>query len=311
MELRHLRYFVAVAEALHFRRAADKLHVVQPAVSQQIKKLEDELGVVLLDRTRRRVSLTAAGKAFLKEARRALAVAEEAAAAARRAAAGKTGRLRVGYVDGAIFLGLPDILRRYRERYPNVDLVIEEMSREQQREALERREIDVGFYAFREGEGDFGAELVASEPLFAVLPEGSSVGAESPLKLARLRDEPWVLFPRRLRSRFLDIVLEACAAAGFSPRVEQEASQVNTLAALVGAGFGVTLLPRPVVDLPRPHTVVRRLAGTPPVVPLHVIWRREDCSPVAEAFVSNSRETRDGRGDLDGGRRDPGVSGPA
>lgn len=288
MELRHLRYFVAVAEELHFRRAAERLHVVQPTVSQQIKKLESELGVMLFLRDKRRVALTSAGRAFLEEARRTLDDAERAKIAARRAALGKTGRLRVGYVDGAVFFCLPAILRQYRERYPEVDLQITEMSRRRQQKALEHGELDVGFYAFREGEGDFTAELVDAQPLLAVLPANHAAAVENPLALARLRNEPWVLFPPSLRSRYLELVLEACTAAGFSPRVEQEASQVNTLAALAGAGFGVTLLPESVVKTPRDDIVVRSLEGTAPVLPLHVVWRTADLPPAAATFVTTA-----------------------
>lgn len=295
MELRHLRYFVTVAEELHFGRAARRLHIVQPALSQQIQKLERELGVVLLNRSKRRVSLTEPGRAFLEEARRTLSDAEGAMAAARRAAAGRTGRLRVGYVDLAIFLLFPDILRAYRERYPGVDLEIIELSRQEQREALDRRELDVGFYAYREGEGDFNAERIAEDPLFAVLPEGHPAARADRVPLAVLSDEPWVLFPRNLRSRYLELVLEACAAAGFTPRVEQEAGRMNTLAALVGAGLGVTLLPRSVAGLSRARIAVRPLSDNAPALPQDVIWRRGDLSPAASNFVAVARQVRDGR----------------
>lgn len=295
MELRHLRYFVAVAEELHFGRAARRLHIVQPALSQQIQKLEGELGVVLLNRSKRRVALTDPGRAFLREARRTLSDAEGAIAAAHRAAAGKTGRLRVGYVDLAIFLGFPDILRRYRERYRSVDLETVELSRQEQREALDRGELDVGFYAYREGEGDFSVERVAEDPLIAVLPEGHAVAEQERIPLAALSEEPWALFPARFRSRYLELVLEACAAAGFTPRVEQEAEQMNTLAVLVGAGLGVTLLPRSVARLSRARIAVRPLVDPAPVLPQDIIWRRGDLSPAASNFLAIAREVRDGR----------------
>ncbi|MEJ2215197.1 MAG: LysR substrate-binding domain-containing protein [Gemmatimonadota bacterium] len=296
MELRHLRYFVAVAEELHFGRAARRLHIVQPALSQQIQKLERELGVVLLNRSKRRVSLTEPGRAFLEEARRALSDAEGAMAAARWAAAGKTGRLRVGYVDLAIFLVFPDILRRYRERYPDVQLDTVELSRREQREALDRGGLDVGFYAHREGEGDFSTERVAEDPMIAVLPEDHPVARRDRIPLEALAKEPWVLFPTHFRSRYLELVLEACAAAGFTPRVEQEAGQMNTLAVLVGAGLGVTLLPSSVARLSRANIAVRPLIDPTPVLPQDIIWRRDDLSPAASNFVAIAREVRDERG---------------
>lgn len=293
MELRQIRYFVAVAEELHFGRAAERVHVVQPALSQQVKKLERELGVTLLNRTRRRVSLTAAGQAFLEEARWTLASARHAQEAARRAAVGETGRLRVGYVDWAIYLFLPAILRRYQERYPGVKVEISEASREELQGAFEHESVDIGFMAFREGEGDFSRDRVASDPLVVVLPDTHPAAAEPRVPLDALAGEPWVLFPPSLRSHYLELVVEACAAKGFIPRVAQEAGQMNMLAALVGAGFGVTLLPAVVANRPRAGIVVRPLAGEVPRLPLDVIWRPAGLSPVAGRFLEVTREVRD------------------
>jgi DNA-binding transcriptional LysR family regulator len=295
MELRQIRYFVAVAEELHFSRAAGRVHVVQPALSQQVKKLEQELGVMLLVRTRRRVSLTAAGRAFLEEARWTLASARRAQEAARRAAAGETGRLRVGSVDWAIYQFLPLILRRYQERYPGVNVQIFEASREELHGAFAHESLDVAFFAFREGEAEFSHDLVALDPMLVVLPDTHPAAAEPSVPLETLAGEPWVLFPPSLRSRYLELVVEACAAKGFTPRVAQEASQMNTLAALVGAGFGVTLLPTVVANRPRAGIVVRPLAGEAPRLPLDVIWRPAGLSPVAERFLEVTREVRDER----------------
>lgn len=296
MELRQLRYFVAVAEELHFGRAAERVHVVQPALSQQIKKLERELGVVLLSRTRRRVSMTEPGRAFLEEARRVLGHVRTAVEAARRAAEGETGRLRLGYVDWAIYLQLPETLRAYRERYPAVDLQIAEMGREAQQEAFSRGELDVGLFAYREGEGDFSFERVVSDPLMVVLPDTHRATKEKRVRLETLADDPWVLFPRAIRSRYLEVVVEACAAAGFVPRVEQEAGEMNALAALVGAGFGVTLLPSSVAMRPMAHIAVRPLVGVAPELPQDVVWRTHELSPSAAAFVALVRERRGARG---------------
>ncbi len=293
MELRQLRYFVAVAEELHFGRAAERVHVVQPALSQQIKKLERELGVVLLARTRRRVSMTEPGRAFLKEARRVLSHAAAAVEAARRAAAGETGRLRLGYVDWAIYLQLPETLRAYRERYPEVDLQIAEMGREAQQEAFSRGELDVGLFAYREGEGDFSYERVVSDPLMVVLPDTHRATNQARVRLETLADDPWVLFPRAFGSRYLEVVVAACAAAGFEPRVAQEAGEMNALAALVGAGFGVTLLPSSVALRPMANTAVRPLAGVAPELPQDVVWRTHELSPTAAAFVALVREQWD------------------
>lgn len=290
MELRHLRYFVAVAEELHFGRAARRLHIVQPALSQQIQKLEREIGVTLLARSRRRVALTPAGEAFLEEARRALTSARDAVAAARRAREGETGRLRVGYLDFAIYLLFPQILRAFRRRYPAVSLQIAEMGRDEQGEALSRGRLDVGFFAYREGEWDLRCEPVASDPLVVVLPDTHPLAARERVPVGMLRHEPWVLFPRKLHSRFLELVLQACAAEGFAPRVEQEAEQMNALAALVGAGFGVTMIPRAVAERPRAHIAVRPVEGEAAHLPLDLIWGADSLSPAAENFLTVARE---------------------
>jgi len=292
MELRHLRYFVAVAEELHFGRAARRLHIVQPALSQQIQKLERELGVTLLARSRRRVSLTPAGAAFLEEARRTLATARDAVDAARRANEGETGRLRVGYVDFAIYMFFPEILRAFRQRYPTVGLQITEMGRDDQRAALDRGTLDVGFFAYREGEGDLRSERVAADPLVVVLPDTHPLAARQTVPVGMLRHEAWVLFPRDLHSRYLELVLESCAAEGFTPRVEQEAGQMNALAALVGAGFGVTMIPRSVAERPRGHIAVRPVEGSPPYQPLDLICPEGDLSPTVENFLAVTREVR-------------------
>jgi DNA-binding transcriptional LysR family regulator len=290
MELRQLRYFVAVAEELHFGRAARRVLVAQPALSQQIRQLERELGVTLLARTKRRVALTDPGRAFLAEARRTLAAAEAAARAARRAAAGETGRLRVGYVDLATWLVLPRILRAYRERYPDVDLTLTELHRQPQREALARGDLDVGFFSLRAADTEFRGEQVALDPLMAALPEGHALAARPDVPLVALAAEPWVLFPRELKTQFGELILVSCAAAGFVPRVVQEASQLHTLASLVSAGIGVTLLPASTARAPRAGVVFRPLAGEVPVLPLHVVWREGDLSPTGRQFVAVARE---------------------
>jgi DNA-binding transcriptional LysR family regulator len=292
MELRHLRYFVAVAEELHFGRAARRLHIVQPALSQQIQKLERELGVTLLARSRRRVAITPAGEAFLEEARRTLASAREAVDAAHRAKKGEMGRLRVGYVDFAIYVFFPEILRAFRQRYPAVDLQITEMNRDDQLAALDRGTLDVGFLAHREGEGDLRSERVAAEPLVVVLPDTHPLAARETVPVGMLRHEPWVLFPRSLHSRYLELVLESCAAEGFSPRVVQEAGKLSTLAALVGAGFGVTMIPRSVAERPRSHIAVRQVDGETAYQPLDLIWPAGGLSPTAENFLAVTREVR-------------------
>ncbi|MGQ0537635.1 MAG: LysR substrate-binding domain-containing protein [Gemmatimonadaceae bacterium] len=289
MELRHLRYFVAVAEELHFGRAAARIHIAQPALSQQIQQLERELGVVLLARSKRRVALTEPGRAFLGEARRTLAAAETAMNAARQAALGEIGSLSVGYVDLATWLVFPAILRKYRERYPTVHVTLTQLHREPQRDALLRGDLDVGFFSLREHDRGLTGERVALDPLVVALPSGHSAARRSRVPLALLAGEPWVLFPSDLKTSYVDLVLASCRAAGFEPRVAQEASQLQTLAGLVSAGVGVTLLPSSVAGAPRAGLVTRPLSGRAPKLPLHLIWRTGDLPPTAAQFLATAR----------------------
>lgn len=290
MELRHFRYFVAVAEELHFGRAARRLNVVQPALSQQVKQLEQLLGVVLLARTKRRVALTEAGRAFLLEARRTLFNAEQSVLAARSAAAGDVGRLRVGYVDLATWSVLPGVLRTYRRRFPRVELVLTELHREPQREALLRGDLDVGFFSLTSPhDGLTGARMV-DDRLVVALPRHHRLARYRRIRIDQLRNEPWVLYPRHMKTMYVELVLSACAAARFAPRVVQEASQMHTLRALVSAGFGVTLLPGAVATPSSREIAIRTLAGAAsPRLPLDVIWREGDLSPAGTQFVAVAR----------------------
>jgi len=290
MELRHLRYFAAVADELHFGRAALRLRVAQPALSQQIQQLEKEVGVRLLDRTTRRVALTGPGRAFLAEAKRTLADADAAVHAARRAADGEIGRLRVGYVDLAMWGALPAMLRAYAARHPGVDLTLTELHREPQREALLRGELDVGFLTIGAGDEVFEAELVEADPLVVALPRNHPAARRERVPIGALAHEPWVLFPRELRTRFLDLVLATCASAGYVPRAVQEASQLHTLTALVSAGVGVSLVPSVVARAARKGVAFRPLAGKARRLPFHVAWKAGGLTETAGRFVAVVRE---------------------
>lgn len=295
MELRHLRYFVAVAEELHFSRAAQRLHLAQPALSQQIKQLEKELGVLLLSRTKRRVALTEPGRAFLREARRTLESADQAVRAARRASRGEVGMLRVGYVDLATWLAFPAILRRFRQTFPSVDVTLVELHREPQREALVRGDLDVGFFTLSERDEGLAGVPIANEPLVLALPLEHPRIADDRIALSDLVEENWVLFPRELRTVFVELILSHCREAGFVPRIVQEASQLHALAGLVSAGVGITMLPQAMAATPRQGVAYRPLADAP-ILPLHVVWPVGNQSPAAAQFVAIASAFRNGSG---------------
>src|ERR671933_1358870 len=226
MELRHLRYFVAVAEELHFGRAAARLHIAQPPLSRQIRDLELDVGAPLFARVPRGVALTAAGLAFLPEARLTLAQAERARRTAQRAAGGEIGRLRVGFVEAAIYSGvLPEVLGFFRMHLPDIGVSLFEMDPRQQAEAFRDGRIDVGILhnAPPDAERWLRVEPVYSEPLVAALPHGHRLAGRARPSLADFAGEPFVLFPRHVGPELFDGIIASCKSAGFSPHVVQEA----------------------------------------------------------------------------------------
>ena len=290
MELRHLRYFVAVAEELHFGRAAARMHVAQPALSQQLKQLEEELGVVLLARTKRHVALTEPGRLFLHEARRTLASAANAAGVARRAAAGRVGRLRIGYVDSALWGVLPSVLAAFRDRFPSVELTLLERLPRQQVSALTSGDLDVGISPPHAVPDGFHTQPVSEEPVALALPASHRLASKKRIDIKDLADDPWVLVPARIPSRLRDLTLSACAAAGFAPRVAQEARQLDALVALVSAGLGVTLVPSSAERVPRDGVVFRPLRGLDLTFRLVALWRDEEAPPALGSFLGVLRD---------------------
>jgi DNA-binding transcriptional LysR family regulator len=264
VELRHLRYAIALADELHFARAAARLHIAQPPLSQQIKALEDELGVRLFDRTSRRVGLTDAGAAFVAEARRTLASAEQAIEAARRAARAETGRLAVGYVSSASYELLPAVLRAFRRRAPDVLLVLEEMNSSEQSRGVLAGTLDLGFVR-RPPPTDrrLADTVVRREPIVVAVPRDHALAARRAIRLRALALEPFVIFPARPRPSWADVALDLCRGAGFEPRVVQEAVEMVSALSLVAAGIGIALVPGAVRAVPRPGVVFRPLTPAP------------------------------------------------
>jgi DNA-binding transcriptional LysR family regulator len=290
MELRHLRYFIAVAEELHFGRAAERLCIAQPPLSQQIRQLERELGFSLFNRTQRRVELTAAGRLFLDEARGALAGLEKAAAAGRRVARGEAGWLGIGFVGTATYGVLPALLSAFRTRYPDVEPVLRELVSARQADALREKRIHVGLArpALTEEDG-LVSETLVREPLLATLPEGHPLSGAASLNLSALAAEPFILFPRHPRPSYADYIHAVCEAAGFSPNVVQESAEIHTAISLVAAGMGVTLVPASVHAAHREGVVYVPLAAPSPVSELCLAYRAGDPSPVLQAFLAVAR----------------------
>ncbi len=292
MELRHLRYFVAVAEELHFGRAAARLHIAQPPLSRQIRDLEREVGTPLFERTPRGVDLTPAGSAFLPEARLTLAQAERAQRTALRAAKGETGRLRVGFVDAATHSGvLPNVLSFFRMHLPSIGLSLFEMDARQQAEALRDGRIDLGLLHSPPLDADrwLRVEAVFTDPVILAVPEDHRLAGRARFTLSSLAEESFVLFQRDVAPSTSDDIIARCRTEGFSPRVVQEAAGWNTLVSLVGAGVGVAFIPRSLQQYQQQGVAYRSVPDLSVDMELSAVWKRGDRSPVRERFVTALR----------------------
>ena len=281
MKLRHLRYFVAVAEERHFGRAAERLHIAQPPLSQQIRRLEAELGVTLLHRTTRSVEVAPAGKVLLVRAREILAAVDGATEDTRRAARGEFGRLVVGFTGSATYELLPKLAAALRSALPGVALNLRgELLTPAQVASLLDGTLDLGLLRPPVRERELAVEVVRREPLVAVLPEAHPLAAADSVPLEELEGEPFVVYPSHFRSVVHDAVEETCEAHGFLPRVALEVSETATLVSFVAAGLGVSLVPESVRHMTVRGAVYRPLAGDAATVELAVAWRRDDDTAV-------------------------------
>ncbi len=289
MELRHLRYFVAVADELHFGRAAEKLHISQPPLSHQIRDLERELGVPLFRRTRHFVAITEAGRAFLEEARRVLQDADHAMATARKAGHREVGHLSVAFGPASEAGIQAKVLNAFLSRHPNVVLDLQTVHSRQQIEALVERRIDVAFPILPVSHRDVATEVIADAPLVAAIPVDHPLARAGRIRLSDLRSEPFVRVSLDAGSAFHDLVLRACTEAGFMPSVAREAGHVLTVLGLVGAGLGIAILPGPVGTRPTEGVVFRSLPHAPRFQ-IGVAYRRHEMSTLLLAFLQVVRE---------------------
>ncbi|HEY3298322.1 MAG TPA: LysR family transcriptional regulator [Armatimonadota bacterium] len=285
MELRHLRYFVAVAEELHFGRAAERLFMAQPPLSQQIRQLENEMGVRLFDRTNRRVSLTASGEAFLVDAHGILAHVEKAVQNAQRASRGEAGWFGVGFVASAVYDILPAILRKFREEYPEVELDLLEISGVEQGQALREKRINVGFVRLPAPEQGIVRECVAKDILMVAVPASHRLAREAAVSLSELASESFILYPQQPESTWGEYVIRICEEAGFEPRIVQKTGEIQTAVSLVDAGIGVAIVPASTQNLRREGVVYLPIAGTPPTIELTMVFREDDPSPILPRFL--------------------------
>jgi DNA-binding transcriptional LysR family regulator len=291
MELRHLRYFVAVAEDLHFGRAAERLGMAQPPLSQQIKSLEQEIGVPLLLRTKRRVKLTGAGAVFLASSRKILSHADQAVREAQRAARGEVGELVVGFVSSAVYGKVPLIFAEMREKYPDISLILQDLTTEEQVEALKGYRLDVGLIRppLIAAES-LVTQVIWREPLMVALPEMHPLAGRTEIAIEALAKESFLQVPRHAGPGFYDQFIRICAEAGFSPKVAQVARTVPTIVNLIAGGMGVSIVPASLQNLRRTGVVYRSLKAPAPTTDLAVMWRPDDESPPLKSFLKIIRQ---------------------
>ncbi|MBO0694527.1 MAG: LysR family transcriptional regulator [Verrucomicrobia bacterium] len=293
MELRHLRYFVGVAHHLNYSEASRRLHVAQPAISQTILDLEDELGIKLLHRTKRTVQLTTAGAVFLREAEQILRHATAAAQLARRAAAGETGSLGIGFFGTAASPFLPSLVQSYRQKFPDVQLQLYEMTPDQQLAAFDDGRIDLGFSRKLppDRRAEFEEENVYMDELGVALCPIHRLARQKVVRLKSLAGEPFVQFHRKGARTLFDEVIAVCRRAGFSPRIVNEPDFMATVLTLVESGLCVSIVPRCVASLKRP-LVIRSIIPKSTQIPLCVLWRKSSENPAVHAFLEVLRAAR-------------------
>jgi DNA-binding transcriptional LysR family regulator len=289
IELRHLRYFVAVAEELHFGRAAKRLHLAQPPLSQQIRRLEEMLGHALFTRTSRAVKLTSAGEVFLERARNTLRKVHDDLEVARSVGRGEVGFLTVGFIGSGMLTFLPAMLGRYRREFPRVNLQLREFYTAGVVRALLEGTIDAGF--LRDGGPSEGLEVetLFSEPFIAALPRKHRLAQRKTLSAAELRYDPFVFFSPTVGSRAYTKTVSLCEQHGFRPQVVQEAPQWLTILRLVGAGLGVTIAPACVQQIASSDVVCRRLKGTRTRSEVELAFRSGEDRDIVKTFCSMAR----------------------
>lgn len=290
VDVRRLRYFLAVAEELHFGRAAERLYIAQPALSRQIASLENAIGALLFDRSRSVIQLTPAGEALLPRARDIQARVADAVRVARRAAEGLVGVIQVGFVGSATFSILPGVFNAYREQYPEVELVLHAMNTAELRVALRDRSIDVAFARPGIQDPDIVSEVVQREPLIVALPDTDILAEQSHIALADLAVRPFILYPRQPRPSFADHVLDLCRAEGFTPEIAQETLEIQTALSLVSVGAGVSLVPESTSEAQLHGVAYRPLLGQERETQLSLAYLRDNRSSVLGGFCALVRE---------------------
>ena len=294
IETRLLQQFIAVAEELHFNRAAKRLHMAQPPLSQAIRRLEEEIGTSLFVRNNRQVSLTPAGADFLKSSRKVLDLLEESVEQTRRVAQGIEGHLTLTFINIAPYSTLLDALRRFRHAYPAVSFTMQEATTQEQVEALETGRASLGFMrAPGKTAPGLRFESIFREPIVVALPVSHRLAGNQSIPLISVQNDTFVSSPRHLGQGFHDQLIQLCEAAGFVPSIAQQARQLQTLVALVASDFGIALLPASLAQDGREDVVFRPIEVEAPdrlrYVELLMGWREHDTSVIRDRLLNEVR----------------------
>lgn len=287
MDLRHLKYFIAVAEELNIGRAALRLHISQPPLTRQIQQLEEELEVQLLIRTPRGVELTQAGEMFLEEARNIRSLVEQAIERTKRAGQGQIGRIDIGIFGTGILSAIPKLLQLFRDTNPDVRVVLHTMSKAEQIEALRQKRISIGFNRMLAPLPDLNSELIMRERLYLAVNKNHPLSQQASISFQEVAKHPLVLFPTGARPNFVDRVIELCRNTGFTPDISQIVGDAVTGVALVAGGFGISVVPESVITLTPPGIVYLPFSDAPSAtIDLSCIYRKDDASPIFQALLA-------------------------
>jgi len=290
MELRHLKYFVTAAEELNFRRAAERLYIAQPPLSRQIRQLEEELGVDLFHRTKRGVSLTEAGQAFLDEAQLTLVQAERAAQAAKRASGIPQRKLTIGFSICLFNRILSGIVQAFRQAFPEVSIALMEMSTSEQVQALVEGEIDVGLVRLPIAEETIVTETILIESLVLVLPADHALSSQAEISMQSLAIEQFVLFPSEANPELHSQIIRNCQQAGFQPNIVQEATPPEVVIRLVEAGAGISLVPASTQSRHHAGVIYRELTDSASQLEIAIAWHKQRTSPLVDQFLGVVRQ---------------------
>lgn len=285
MELRHLRYFVTVAEELHFGRAALRLNIAQPPLSQQIRQLEQELGFPLLFRNKQRVELTEAGKVFLEEVRLTLAQVQKAFDSAERAHRGTTGKLDIGFVGSTTYNIVP-LLQNYRLRFPSVNLMLHQLKTANQLQALHDGRIHLGIVRTPVESPFLTSKVIQRERFVVALPQAHPLANHKKIRMQDLINEDFIVSSRNNGSIYHDAVIHLCYQAGYRPKITLEAPEILTIVAFVSAGMGVALVPDSFRNQQNKGVIYQELVGVDATLEMSLVWRKDEKSQVLEEFLN-------------------------